>query len=209
MGNLINAYFSHSKLYDNASIYFVLYWFSFGLKTTDFFFGGLLYLIVMFQNHFRAPHFFLRHCGSFVVMYMCRYCPPIKNDHHIILSRGISYICICRILYLIYDCWQFEKCVCCGDVWFDDSMTKMHSMLLTKKIDLYIFSFLQITKKKGKEKPLLRRKSELPHDISMIRALESHKRSEEYLSTSAESQSANWDTKYMTLCHIEDHNATK
>ncbi|XP_034326305.1 serine/threonine-protein phosphatase 2A 56 kDa regulatory subunit delta isoform-like isoform X5 [Crassostrea angulata] len=48
-----------------------------------------------------------------------------------------------------------------------------------------------ITKKKGKEKPLLRRKSELPHDISMIRALESHKRSEEYLSTSAESQSAN------------------
>lgn len=48
-----------------------------------------------------------------------------------------------------------------------------------------------ITKKKGKEKPLLRRKSELPHDLSMIRALESHKRSEEYLSTSAESQSAN------------------
>nr|XP_034326301.1 serine/threonine-protein phosphatase 2A 56 kDa regulatory subunit delta isoform-like isoform X6 [Crassostrea gigas]XP_034327043.1 serine/threonine-protein phosphatase 2A 56 kDa regulatory subunit delta isoform isoform X6 [Crassostrea gigas] len=50
---------------------------------------------------------------------------------------------------------------------------------------------VDITKKKGKEKPLLRRKSELPHDISMIRALESHKRSEEYLSTSAESQSAN------------------
>ncbi|XP_061166449.1 serine/threonine-protein phosphatase 2A 56 kDa regulatory subunit gamma isoform-like isoform X2 [Saccostrea echinata] len=48
-----------------------------------------------------------------------------------------------------------------------------------------------MTKKKGKEKPLLRRKSELPHDISMIRALESHKRSEDYLSTSAESQSAN------------------
>ncbi|XP_022329031.1 serine/threonine-protein phosphatase 2A 56 kDa regulatory subunit delta isoform-like isoform X6 [Crassostrea virginica] len=49
----------------------------------------------------------------------------------------------------------------------------------------------QFSKKKGKEKPLLRRKSELPHDISMIRALESHKRSEEYLATSTESQSAN------------------
>ncbi|XP_022329029.1 serine/threonine-protein phosphatase 2A 56 kDa regulatory subunit delta isoform-like isoform X5 [Crassostrea virginica] len=50
---------------------------------------------------------------------------------------------------------------------------------------------ISFSKKKGKEKPLLRRKSELPHDISMIRALESHKRSEEYLATSTESQSAN------------------
>ncbi|XP_005094833.1 serine/threonine-protein phosphatase 2A 56 kDa regulatory subunit gamma isoform isoform X3 [Aplysia californica] len=40
--------------------------------------------------------------------------------------------------------------------------------------------------KKKKEKPLLRRKSELPHDMSMIKALESHKRSDEFLITSSE-----------------------
>ncbi|XP_064623853.1 serine/threonine-protein phosphatase 2A 56 kDa regulatory subunit gamma isoform-like isoform X2 [Lineus longissimus] len=39
---------------------------------------------------------------------------------------------------------------------------------------------------RNKEKPLLRRKSELPHDAHTIRAIESHKRSEEYLTTSRE-----------------------
>ncbi|CAL1532058.1 unnamed protein product [Lymnaea stagnalis] len=40
--------------------------------------------------------------------------------------------------------------------------------------------------KKKKDKPLLRRKSELPHDMSMIKALETHKRSDEFLVTSSE-----------------------
>jgi hypothetical protein len=33
------------------------------------------------------------------------------------------------------------------------------------------------------------RKSELPHDITMIKALESHKRTDDFLSTSSESSS--------------------
>lgn len=168
-----------------------------------FFIGGLLYFTVMFQNHFRAPHFYLRHCDSFVVnvRYMCRYCPPIKNNHNIILSRGIY------IWFMIVVNLRNVYAVVMSDLMIP--WEKINSMLFTKINWILHFSILQITKKKGKEKPLLRRKSELPHDISMIRALESHKRSEEYLSTSAESQSANWDTKHMTLCHIEDHNATK
>lgn len=49
---------------------------------------------------------------------------------------------------------------------------------------------IDLSKKKGKaEKPLLRRKSELPHDITMIKALESHKRTDDFLSTSSESSS--------------------
>lgn len=49
---------------------------------------------------------------------------------------------------------------------------------------------ITLSKKKGKaEKPLLRRKSELPHDITMIKALESHKRTDDFLSTSSESSS--------------------
>ncbi|XP_069118229.1 serine/threonine-protein phosphatase 2A 56 kDa regulatory subunit gamma isoform-like isoform X1 [Argopecten irradians] len=44
----------------------------------------------------------------------------------------------------------------------------------------------ELQKKKAKEKPLLRRKSELPHDMTMIKALDSHKRSDDFLSTSSE-----------------------
>ncbi|BFZ11745.1 hypothetical protein BsWGS_14783 [Bradybaena similaris] len=40
--------------------------------------------------------------------------------------------------------------------------------------------------KKKKDKPLLRRKSELPHDMLMIKALDTHKRSDEFLVTSSE-----------------------
>jgi serine/threonine-protein phosphatase 2A regulatory subunit B' len=40
--------------------------------------------------------------------------------------------------------------------------------------------------KKNKEKPLLRRKSELPHDNYTIKAIETHKRADDYLNTSAE-----------------------
>ncbi|XP_055879961.1 serine/threonine-protein phosphatase 2A 56 kDa regulatory subunit gamma isoform-like isoform X4 [Biomphalaria glabrata] len=43
-----------------------------------------------------------------------------------------------------------------------------------------------LIQKKKKDKPLLRRKSELPHDMSMIKALETHKRSDEFLLTSSE-----------------------
>ncbi|XP_013389129.1 serine/threonine-protein phosphatase 2A 56 kDa regulatory subunit gamma isoform isoform X2 [Lingula anatina] len=41
-------------------------------------------------------------------------------------------------------------------------------------------------KKKNKEKPLLRRKSELPHDAYTIKAIEGHKRADDYLSTNKE-----------------------
>ncbi|KAL8589703.1 Serine/threonine-protein phosphatase 2A 56 kDa regulatory subunit delta isoform [Nucella lapillus] len=44
-------------------------------------------------------------------------------------------------------------------------------------------------KKKPRDKPLLRRKSELPHDMSMMRALETHQRADEFLITSSESNS--------------------
>lgn len=44
---------------------------------------------------------------------------------------------------------------------------------------------IEIQKKKPKEKQLLRRKSELPHDISMIRALENHKRTDEFLKSNS------------------------
>ncbi|XP_050405492.1 serine/threonine-protein phosphatase 2A 56 kDa regulatory subunit gamma isoform isoform X3 [Patella vulgata] len=57
---------------------------------------------------------------------------------------------------------------------------KLHSMKVKTKSDL------KLQKKKAKEKPLLRRKSELPHDMSMIKALETHKRSDEFLTTSSE-----------------------
>ena len=47
--------------------------------------------------------------------------------------------------------------------------------------------FVQIKKPDSatvkKEKVLLRRKSELPHDNTTMKALETHKRKEEYLST--------------------------
>uniref|UniRef100_A0A0B7APN7 Serine/threonine protein phosphatase 2A regulatory subunit n=1 Tax=Arion vulgaris TaxID=1028688 RepID=A0A0B7APN7_9EUPU len=43
-----------------------------------------------------------------------------------------------------------------------------------------------LIQKKKKEKPLLRRKSDLPHDLSMIRALDTHKRPDEFLVTSSE-----------------------
>ncbi|CAH1791574.1 unnamed protein product [Owenia fusiformis] len=45
--------------------------------------------------------------------------------------------------------------------------------------------------KKKKEKPLLRRKSELPHDAYTLKALETHKRSEDFLTTSSEKNNSN------------------
>ncbi|XP_074640009.1 serine/threonine-protein phosphatase 2A 56 kDa regulatory subunit delta isoform-like isoform X2 [Tubulanus polymorphus] len=44
----------------------------------------------------------------------------------------------------------------------------------------------EVVKQKNKEKPLLRRKSQLPHDSYTIKALESYTRPEDYLSTSTE-----------------------
>ncbi|WAR20181.1 2A5D-like protein [Mya arenaria] len=44
----------------------------------------------------------------------------------------------------------------------------------------------QISRRKPKDKPLLRRKSELPHDITMIKALDGHKRPDEFLKTNSE-----------------------
>ncbi|XP_033734988.1 serine/threonine-protein phosphatase 2A 56 kDa regulatory subunit delta isoform-like isoform X17 [Pecten maximus] len=75
----------------------------------------------------------------------------------------------------------------------DDAWTKVHNLALgnpqiqasnAKKIGKKTELMLQ--KKKAKEKPLLRRKSELPHDMTMIKALDSHKRSDDFLSTSSE-----------------------
>ncbi|XP_069118236.1 serine/threonine-protein phosphatase 2A 56 kDa regulatory subunit delta isoform-like isoform X7 [Argopecten irradians] len=73
----------------------------------------------------------------------------------------------------------------------DDAWTKVHNLALgnpqiqasnAKKIS----KKTELQKKKAKEKPLLRRKSELPHDMTMIKALDSHKRSDDFLSTSSE-----------------------
>ncbi|XP_021343032.1 serine/threonine-protein phosphatase 2A 56 kDa regulatory subunit delta isoform-like isoform X13 [Mizuhopecten yessoensis] len=75
----------------------------------------------------------------------------------------------------------------------DDAWTKVHNLALgnpqiaasnAKKMSKKTEIMLQ--KKKAKEKPLLRRKSELPHDMTMIKALDSHKRSDDFLSTSSE-----------------------
>lgn len=44
----------------------------------------------------------------------------------------------------------------------------------------------QVKKVRNKEKPLLRRKSELPHDQYTIKALSDHKRADDYLTTSQE-----------------------
>jgi hypothetical protein len=41
-------------------------------------------------------------------------------------------------------------------------------------------------KKKPRDKPLLRRKSELPHDMSMVKTLETYKRADNYLVTNQE-----------------------
>jgi len=46
---------------------------------------------------------------------------------------------------------------------------------------------MQMQKKVNKDKPLLRRKSELPHDSSTLRALENHKRPEPFLTIAKES----------------------
>lgn len=45
----------------------------------------------------------------------------------------------------------------------------------------------EVQKKISKEKPLLRRKSELPHDTSTLRALENHKRPDPFLTIAKES----------------------
>lgn len=46
----------------------------------------------------------------------------------------------------------------------------------------FFFDIAQVEKQK-KDKPLLRRKSELPHDTYTVKALTDHKRADEYLST--------------------------
>ena len=53
-------------------------------------------------------------------------------------------------------------------------------------LHLCMLSNKQVTRKKNKEKPLLRRKSELPHDSATIKALETHHRPDDYLTTSSE-----------------------
>lgn len=175
-------------------------WFSFGLEKTDFLLVVCCTLLLCSKTILEHPTFIW---GTVIVLYgTC-----VDTVH----PSKITTTSFCQEEF-IFDLWLlsiWEMCMLwwCLIWWFHEK--KLIQCSSPKWIEFYIFSILQITKKKGKEKPLLRRKSELPHDISMIRALESHKRSEEYLSTSAESQSANWDTKHMTLCHIEDHNATK
>lgn len=43
------------------------------------------------------------------------------------------------------------------------------------------FPYFQIRNIRNKEKPLMRRKSELPQDTGTVRALIEHKRADEYL----------------------------
>lgn len=66
-----------------------------------------------------------------------------------------------------------------------DTDVNDENLLLKLKLILFIiFYFLFIQNRKNrKEKPLLRRKSELPHDTYTLRALNDHKRADEFLST--------------------------
>lgn len=110
-----------------------------------FFIGGLLYFIVMFQNHFRAPHFYLRHCDSFV-RYMCRYCPPIKNNHNIILSRGIY------IWFMIVVNLRNVYAVVMSDLMIP--WEKVNSMLFTKiNWILHFFYFTDNEEKRERKAP--------------------------------------------------------
>lgn len=127
---------------------FCCIWFSFGLETTDIFIGGLLYFIVMFQNHFRAPHFYLRHCDSFVVnvRYICRYCPPIKNNHNIIFSRGIY------IWFMIVVNLRNVYAVVMSDLMIP--WEKINSMLFTKiNWILHFFYFTDNEEKRERKAP--------------------------------------------------------
>ena len=45
-------------------------------------------------------------------------------------------------------------------------------------------------KQANKDKPLMRRKSDLPADVYTTKALESHKRPDDYLATSAENNTS-------------------
>lgn len=131
--------------YDNASIYFLLYLIFFWTGNNWFFIGGLLYFIVMFQNHFRAPHFYLRHCDSFV-RYMCRYCPPIKNNHNIILSRGIY------IWFMIVVNLRNVYAVVMSDLMIP--WEKVNSMLFTKiNWILHFFYFTDNEEKRERKAP--------------------------------------------------------
>ena len=63
-----------------------------------------------------------------------------------------------------------------------------------KEVNFFLFSFppnrfrlLQATRTMQKGKPMVRRKSELPHDYSTLNALEKHKRPNEFLNSAAES----------------------
>jgi len=56
-----------------------------------------------------------------------------------------------------------------------------------KRLISCVFVVTQMQKKVNKDKPLLRRKSELPHDNSTLRALENHKRPEPFLTIAKES----------------------
>ncbi|XP_006811592.1 serine/threonine-protein phosphatase 2A 56 kDa regulatory subunit gamma isoform [Saccoglossus kowalevskii] len=55
------------------------------------------------------------------------------------------------------------------------------------ELDTGVKEVKKISKAKPENKPLLRRKSELPHDAYTVRALTDHRRSEEFLTTSQES----------------------
>lgn len=58
-----------------------------------------------------------------------------------------------------------------------------HSLELKLLFCLTVLAGNQAKRVKNREKPLLRRKSELPHDTYTIKALTDHKRADEFLPT--------------------------
>lgn len=146
MGNLINAYFFFYTVWQ--CIYFCCNWFSFGLETTDFLLVVCCTLLLSSKKCFRAPHFYLRHCDIFVVnvRYMCRYCPPIKNNHNIILSRGIY------IWFMIVVNLRNVYAVVMSDLMIP--WEKVNSMLFTKiNWILHFFYFTDNEEKRERKAP--------------------------------------------------------
>ncbi|XP_040286851.1 serine/threonine-protein phosphatase 2A 56 kDa regulatory subunit delta isoform isoform X2 [Bufo bufo] len=70
--------------------------------------------------------------------------------------------------------------ICCMET---DTPTAEDIQILKKTMES---EAVQVPRTSSQEQMLLSKKSELPQDIYTIRALESHKRAEEYLSSSSE-----------------------
>uniref|UniRef100_A0A8B9SBB9 Serine/threonine protein phosphatase 2A regulatory subunit n=1 Tax=Apteryx owenii TaxID=8824 RepID=A0A8B9SBB9_APTOW len=88
--------------------------------------------------------------------------------------------CLCCLQYPMYYAPPPLPPVCCMET---ETPTAEDIQLLKKTVETEAVQMLKDIKK---EKVLLRRKSELPQDVYTIKALEAHKRAEEFLTSSQE-----------------------